>query len=223
MDIASYVVIDRDPFRQRLLKYTRRAYHLLPALETPHILDVGCGSGVSTLELAKLSDGKIIGIDINQALLDKLNQKIEEEGLSHRVKTMNVSLLKMDLSDGRFDIIWAEGSLRIIGFEKSIKTCRQLLPQDGFLVIHDTTKILTANRKNIQTWGFTLTASFLLPEDAWWKEYYCPLETQIKTLTTKYQNNVQVLKMLERYQNEIDMVKENLHEYRSAFYILHKL
>ena len=60
--------IDRDRFRAQLLKYTRRAYHMLPKLEKPRILDVGCGSGIPTLELAKLSEGEIMGIDINQSL-----------------------------------------------------------------------------------------------------------------------------------------------------------
>jgi ubiquinone/menaquinone biosynthesis C-methylase UbiE len=213
--------IDHDRFRERLLKYTRHAYQLLPELTAPDILDVGCGSGVATLELAKLSDGEIIGIDVNQAQLSKFTRKIQAQGLFPRVKTVQCSLLETDLPDRRFDIIWAEGSLRLIGFEQGLKKCSQLLTPDGFLVIHDSTKILTANRKNIQTWGYTLEASFLLPNDAWWREYYQPLDTHIKTLATKYQNNDKVLKTLEKYQNEVDMVKGNLHEYRSAFYILH--
>jgi len=71
--------IDKDHFREQFNKYTRKAFHMLPKLEKPHILDIGCGSGVPTIELAKLSNGEIIGIDINQSLLDKLNRKIEEE------------------------------------------------------------------------------------------------------------------------------------------------
>ena len=73
--------IDVDSFRQKFIMYTRKAFQMLPALETPRILDIGCGSGLPTLELAKLSNGEVIGIDIDQAQLDKLNRKIEEEGL----------------------------------------------------------------------------------------------------------------------------------------------
>lgn len=70
--------IGNDHFRERLLKYTRQAYHCLPKIKKPRILYVGCGSGVPTIELEKLSKGEIIGIDINQSLLDKLNRKIAE-------------------------------------------------------------------------------------------------------------------------------------------------
>lgn len=40
--------------------------------KTGHIiLDVGCGPEVQTIELAKISNGKIIALDNHQASLDK--------------------------------------------------------------------------------------------------------------------------------------------------------
>lgn len=92
---------------------------MLPKIEKPRILDVGCGSGVPTIELAKLSDGKIIGIDTNQSLLDNLDRKIQKEGFSGRVKTIKCSLSETNFLDEGFDIIWAEGSIRLFGFEKT--------------------------------------------------------------------------------------------------------
>lgn len=214
--------IDRDSFRARLLRYTRRAYHMLPEMDMSHILDVGCGTGVSTLELARISDGEIIGIDIDQSRLDKLNHKIDEQGLSHRVKTVNCSLLEMDSPDERFDIIWAEGAFRIIGFEQSLTKCRQLLTPTGFVVIHDATKTLFTNHANIHRCGYQLTTYFVLPADAWWTEYYRPFKQRINTLHMKYHNNSQALQVLQQYQNEVDMVKRNPQEHNSAFYILQK-
>ena len=72
------VEVDKDRFRELLNKYTRRAFRMLPKLEKPRILDIGCGSGVPTIELAKLSGGEIVGIDINQALLDVLDRKVKD-------------------------------------------------------------------------------------------------------------------------------------------------
>ena len=143
------VEINLDYFRERLIKYTRRAYQMLPKIENPHILDIGCGSGVPTIELAKLSDGEIIGIDINQSLLNKLKRRIEEEGLSNRVKTVKCSLFEIDFPDESFDIIWAEGVIRIIGFEKSLKEWKRLLNHKGFLVIHDEIEIIINLRRYI--------------------------------------------------------------------------
>ena len=216
------VEVDQDRFRECLNKYTRRAFQILPKLERPRILDIGCGSGVQTVELAKLSDGEIIGIDIDQSLLDKLNRKIEEEGFSDRVKTIKCSLFEMDFPDESFDIMWAEGSIRIIGFEKGLKEWRRLLKPNGFLVIHDEIKTVSNKLKKIPSCGYKLINHFQLPEDAWWTEYYRPLEKQIKELYIKYKNNSEALKTLKKHQNEIDMVKRNPKEHSSAFYVMQK-
>ena len=45
---------------------------MLPIIDKPRILDIGCGYGVPTLELARLSDGEITAIDTDQFLLDRL-------------------------------------------------------------------------------------------------------------------------------------------------------
>ncbi len=72
--------VNKDLVRKRLIKYTRRAFRMLPQLDKPRILDIGCGSGIPTMELAGLSNGQIIGLDINQPLLDRLTKKIEKAG-----------------------------------------------------------------------------------------------------------------------------------------------
>ncbi len=214
--------INRDHFRERLSKYTRKAFQMLPELDRPRILDVGCGSGVPTLVLAKLSKGEVIGIDIDQTLLDELNRKIEEEGLANSVTTKKCSLFEMDFPDESFDIIWAEGSIWIIGFEKGLKEWRRLLKPNGFLVVHDEIKTVSNKLKKIPSCGYKLINHFSLPEGAHWTEYYRPLEIRIKELFMKYKNNSEALKILKKYQKEIDMVKRNPKEHSSAFYIMQK-
>ena len=48
----------KDLVRKRLLKYTRKAFRMLSQMDKPRILDIGCGSGAPTLELARLSQGE---------------------------------------------------------------------------------------------------------------------------------------------------------------------
>jgi ubiquinone/menaquinone biosynthesis C-methylase UbiE len=211
-----------DGLREGFNRYTRKAFQMLPRLEKPRILDIGCGSGVPTIELAKLSDGEIIGMDINQSHLDKLNRKIEEEGFSNRVRTVKRSLFKIDFPDESFDIIWAEGSIWIIGFEKGLKEWRRLLKPHGFLVVHDEIKTVSNKLKKIPKCGYKLMNYFSLPEDAWWTEYCKPLENRIKELYVKYKNNSKALKIIRKYQNEVDMVKRNPKEHSSAFYVMQK-
>ncbi len=215
--------INLDHFRENFNKYTRKAFQLLPELEKPRILDIGCGSGVATIELAKLSNGEIIGIDIDQSLLDKLNRKIEEKGFSNRMKTLKCSLFEMNFPDESFDIIWSEGSIFIIGFETGLKEWNRLLKTNGFLVVHDEKKNISNKLKKIPNCGYKLINYFSLPEDTWWIEYYNPLEIRIKELRIKYGNNPEALKIFKKDQNEIDMVKKNHKDYGSIFYIMQKL
>lgn len=97
--------IQKDQLREHLLKYTRKAFRMLPKMHNPRVLDVGCGSGVPTLELARLSKGEIIAIDIDQHSLDRLTRRIEQAGFSNRVKAVNCSMLNIDFPDESFDII----------------------------------------------------------------------------------------------------------------------
>lgn len=215
--------INLDYFRENFNKYTRKAFQLLPTLEKPRLLDIGCGSGVATIELAKLSNGEIIGIDIDQSLLDKLNRKIEEKGFSNRMKALKCSLYEMDFPDESFDIIWSEGSIFIIGFKTGLKEWSRLLKTNGFLVVHDEKKNISNKLRKIPNCGYKLINYFSLPEDAWLIEYYNPLEIRIKELRKKYGNNSEALKIFRKYQNEIDMVKKNPIDYGSTFYIMQKL
>jgi len=214
--------IDRDHFRERLLKYTRKAFSLLPGLDKPRILDVGCGSGVPTLELAKLSKGEVVGLDIDQSLLDELNRKIELEGLSNSVTARKCSMFEMDFPDESFDIIWAEGPISAIGFERGLREWRRLLKPGGFLVVHDVTNNMKDKIKKIPSSGYKLLNRFSLPEDAHWTEYYRPLEIRIEELRARYKNNPEFLQILRKHQNEVDVVKGNPRKHSSAFYIMQK-
>jgi len=61
-----------------------------------------------------------------------------------------------------------------------------------------------------------------LPEDAWWSEYYEPLEKRIEQLRMKYINDPEALSVLDKEQWEIDMFKKYCEWYGSAFFIMQK-
>jgi len=215
--------LDIDHFRSAFSKYTVDAFRKLPKLDKPRILDIGCGSGVPTMELARLSDGEIIGIDIDQESLDRLNKKIEKEGLTNRVKAIKCSLLDIKFPDNSFDIVWAEGTLTILGVEKSLKTWNRLLKPEGFLVVHDEIKHFFKHRHRVDRCGYKFIEHFSLPEEAWWEEYYQPLEIKLQELFKKYANNQAALKVLEIHQNEVDIVKVSPKSFQSVFCIMQKL
>ena len=217
------VLEEIEQVRAGFLKYTRKAFLRLPRLERPRILDVGCGSGVPTLELAKLSDGEVIGIDIDQSCIDEFNRKIKEEALSKRVKAINLSLSEMKFPDETFDVVWSEGVIRNIGFERSLKEWHRLLKQNGYLVIHYQMSRVADALSRIPQHGYKLTDTLSLPEDAWWTEFYKPIQEKMDNLLHKYGNSSDALKLLKQYKSEMDMVKKDPLKFRSAFYITKKI
>lgn len=212
--------MDIDGIRRNFLKYTREAYSMLPKRDNPKILDIGCGTGIPTIELAKISGGDIVAIDIDQDSLNVLSKRVASLGLTDRIKVLNRSLLDIRFSIERFDIIWAEGVIQFIGFEKALQKWYELLKINGNLVIHDDLGGMENNLKIIPKCGYELIKNIKLPDNAWWIDYYEPLEKRIKELDDKYQNDPTYLKTVKPFQNEIDNYKANPELFRSIFYIL---
>jgi len=213
----------RDKLRESLCKYTRKAFHMLPKMKEPRILDIGCGSGVPTMELARLSDGQITGLDIDQSLLDRLTVKVEAAGLSDRVRTVKYSMLDMDFPDESFDIIWAEGSIAAIGFKKGLEEWRRFLRPDGFLVVHDEIGGITEKLERIPGCGYELVDYFLISEDIWWSDCYAPLEQMIDEIRTEYPDNPEALEEPEKDRRFIEVFKKNPKPYGSVFFIMKKV
>jgi ubiquinone/menaquinone biosynthesis C-methylase UbiE len=208
--------------RARFLKYTRKAFFKLTCQKEPRILDIGCGSGIPTIELANLSNGEVIGIDTDQSSIDELKRKITKEALSKRVEGINLSMFEMKFPDETFDIIWSEGAIRGIGFETALKQWRRFLKRDGYLVIHCQTKYVVDSLSHIPKHGYSLKETVQLPPDVWWTDFYQPLEEKISTLLHKYATSSDALQLLRQLQREIIMVKKNPQNFHSAFYIMKK-
>jgi len=76
--------------------------------------------------------------------------------------------------------------------------------------------------KRIPDIGYKLFNHFVLPEDAWRINYFEPLERLINKWKKKAKTN-ESQKLLESYQNEVNMFKKNPIENISAFYIFQKI
>jgi ubiquinone/menaquinone biosynthesis C-methylase UbiE len=212
----------KDLIRERLNKYTRKAFRMLPELDKPRILDIGCGSGIPTIEITKLSKGEITGIDIHQPSLDRFIIRIKEEGLADFVKAVNCSMSDMEFAKESFDIIWSEGSIYVIGFKKGLMEWRRFIKSDGFLIVHDEKGNIEEKLKQVSDCGYQLLGHFILSEDTWWTEYFLPLEKLIGETRTKYADDPKVREQLHNAQWEIDMFKKDPERNSSAFLIMRK-
>ncbi|MGD1859839.1 MAG: class I SAM-dependent methyltransferase [Leptolyngbyaceae cyanobacterium] len=220
---------------------TAQAFALLPELPArPNILDVGCGPGMQTVQLAQLTDGQITAVDIHQPYLDQLEQSLTAAGLRDRVKLLQADMLDLPFSSGSFDLIWAEGSAYIMEFGSALRNWQSLLTPKGYLVASEITWIrsnppapvmqfwqneypaiqsVEANLTLLKALGYLPLAHFTLSANAWWHDYYTPLEQRINELQSHYPNSPDALQVLEAHRQEIDLFRRYSDYYGYVFYL----
>jgi ubiquinone/menaquinone biosynthesis C-methylase UbiE len=221
---------------------TTQAWSLLPPLpEHPQILDLGCGPGMQTVQLARLSQGTITAVDLHQPFLEQLAQRAEASGLSDRITPLKADMGNLPLPPASIDVIWAEGSAYILGFVNALRQWRSLLKRPGYLCVSELCWIrpnppaaavefwqteypgmetLEANLALIKTAGYLPLAHFLLPNSAWWEHYYTPLEGRLNTLVAHHANNPTAMAVLDSHRHEIEICRQYSDYYSYVFFIL---
>jgi ubiquinone/menaquinone biosynthesis C-methylase UbiE len=144
-------------------------------MDKPSILDIGCGSGLQTIELAKMCNGHITAIDIDIPALVTLRKRVKDLGLSHRISVKQASMRDLNCVSDTYDIIWAEGSIFVVGFENGIRNWKRLLTKDGFLVVHDEDAGLEQKKQIIKKHEYRLRGQIRIPHEDWEERYYKPL------------------------------------------------
>ncbi len=226
---------------------TRKAYSFLKKLpKNPKILDIGVGTGMSTIELAKISAGSIIAIDVIESFLRKLRDMMKKEDVNNII-AHNMSMDEITLEKESFDIIWSEGSIFIMGFERGLEYWRKFLKPNGYLAVSDMVwfdrnapedlkqfmehiyeefpKMLGHEQALtvIENAGYELITYFKLDvERDWWDNFYRPMEVRVPQLKKKYDGNGNLLAALEMNAKEMTYFKHYSDFYGYMFYVLQK-
>mmetsp|Transcript_17411 Transcript_17411/g.28599 ORF Transcript_17411/g.28599 Transcript_17411/m.28599 type:complete len:234 (-) Transcript_17411:261-962(-) len=107
---------------------------------TFHCLDLGCGTGLTSLQLAD-HVASICGIDPSQGMLDAFEAKIAARGLKDRISVICMELSKENdplLKGDHFDAIFSHLVLHhVLDIPALLKVARTYLKPGGVLIISD--------------------------------------------------------------------------------------
>ena len=222
---------------------TRKVWSLLPAVpRDARILDVGCGSGTQTRDLAALSPGSTItAVDNHQPFLDTIDAWVEKSGQNTRIRTVCASMDALPFEKESFDLIWSEGAIFIVGFEQGLRLWKPFLKKGGFMVVSDADWFLPNPPAELMKWwesegyvpvsedemkervkrvGLRLIATYRLPEAGWWENYLVPLQVQIAELRKTHGSDPGNAALLDSLEHEAEMYLKYKRYYGYTFFVM---
>jgi SAM-dependent methyltransferase len=208
------------------------------------VVDFACGTGGQTMVLAQNIHAKITGVDIYPKFIDVLNDNAKKLNLQERVSGIVGSMEDISLPKEEFDLIWSEGAIDTIGFEKGITYWNGFLKKNGHIAVSCPSwltdepqaevekfwgdagiKLDTAgtNISIMQKAGYSFVAAFTLSENCWTDNYFIPRDEAEKALLEKYPGNKILLDYIEGSKYEAQLYSKYKQYYGYIFYIGQKM
>lgn len=174
------------------------------------IADIGCGTGGQTMTLAKYAQGNITALDIFPDFVDMLNRKVKQCDLQDRVKGVVGSMDALPFKNEELDLIWAEGSIYNIGFERGLNEWRRYLKIGGYIAISESSWFTDERPEEIEKFwmdayseidtipnqvakihnaGYLPVAIFIFPEYCWTERYFADKEKAMGVFLEKHVGN----------------------------------
>jgi SAM-dependent methyltransferase len=207
---------------------------------SPVILDLGCGVGAQTLHLAELTSGVITAIDNHSPSIERLKETLIKRGLSQRVKAQVGDMAHPEQLPESYDLIWSEGAFYNIGITKALLICRGLLRPGGYLAFTDAVwrkenppaEVKASFAQDYPSMGWLndivtkiqvceldLLGHFTLPDEAWWEDFYTPMEARIAELRDKYPDDREASAILDQLAEEPQMHRRYSDYYAYEFFV----
>lgn len=112
------------------------------------VVDIGCGPGFFSLAMAKLvgDEGRVIAVDLQEAMLERVRRRAVQEGLENRLQLHHGPIEGLNL-DGQIDLVLAFWMVHEVPDQPAfLQTVRRLLkPGAHFLLVEPMIHVTAAS------------------------------------------------------------------------------
>jgi SAM-dependent methyltransferase len=208
------------------------------------IADIGCGTGGQTMVLAQYAPGNITGIDLSPVFIDLFNRNAEALNLQDRVKGIVGSMADLPFQEEELDLIWSEGAIYSIGFERGLNEWRSLLKTGGYIAVSEASWFTEERPAEIdefwmdaypgidtiphkvaqmQKAGYIPVATFILPETCWTEHFYAPQVKAQEIFLEEKAGNQAAVEFIANQRHETQLYYKYKAYYGYVFYIGKKI
>lgn len=191
------------------VEQTRLALGLSGVQPSPElaVADVGCGTGASARVLAQALGAPVTAVDREPELIAGLQQEAAAAGLAGRVHGVVASMEALPFEAASLDLLWSEGAIYNMGFERGLRCWRRFLKPAGVLAVSELTWLsrerpgeihrywsqaypdvdtAAGKLRVLEAQGFSPIGYFPLPRQCWLENFYRPLQQQFAPFLSRH-------------------------------------
>ncbi|MBD2719229.1 class I SAM-dependent methyltransferase [Synechococcus sp. FACHB-909] len=209
------------------------------------LADIGCGTGASTLLLARLlPNARITAVDLRPEFLDVLQARARQQGVAGAITPCAASMDNLPFADGELDMIWSEGAIYNIGFARGIAEWRRFLKPDGLLVVSEITWTTAARPADLQRhWqaeypeidrasakialleqhGYAPIGYVVLPRRCWLDHYYRPLQARFNDFLSRHGHSEAAQAIVSAEEQEIRLYEAHSAHFSYGMYVARRV
>jgi arsenite methyltransferase len=139
------------------LSATNELLQLCQIDDSKHVLDVGCGVGMTACYVARKFGCRVVGIDILDSMIDRSRERARRRGIEKLIDFRVADVLALPFDDEEFDIVIGESIMAFVqDKQKGVDEAVRVTKKGGYFGITETAWLEDPSPENL----ITLNRSF---------------------------------------------------------------
>lgn len=212
--------------------------------QSAKVVDLGCGTGSSALILARKLGVEVTALDLFPQFIDILRQRAAKAGVADKIRGVVGSMEELPFAPQSLDLVWCEGAIYNIGFERGMNEWSRRLKSGGYIAVTEPTwltnerpqeitdfwyeaysevETMPAKIQKMMNAGFAPVSAFVLPSECWTTNFYVPQRPAQELFLQRHADNQFATELVKNQRHEALMYERYNQYYGYVFYIGRKL